>query len=192
VRGAGAPVRALVIANLVPGKGLTQLLAALDAALREDDRFELSIIGRLDADPEYAARCARSIAESPALSARVTLQGALSHERVLAALAEAELLLSASVMESYGMALGDARVSGVPIVACAGGHSAAHVDVMAGGQLVNSAQELATACLLLARDPEALTERTQRARRHALPGRPWALAAAELLAQLAGLESLEK
>jgi glycosyltransferase involved in cell wall biosynthesis len=191
-RPSGAPLHALLIANLLPGKGIAPLLEALSATLREGDRFELSIIGRSDADPEYAAHCARVIAASPALSARVTVHGALSHERVLLALAKADLLLSASTMESYGMALGDARVTGVPIIARAGGHSAAHVDAMAGGQLVASAWELATACLELARDPHALTERTTAARRNARPARPWSLAADELLGQLEGLENPEK
>ena len=189
---AARPVRALVIANLVPGKRIAALLDALSTSLREEDRLELSIIGRVDADPEYAALCARLIGQSPALSKRVILQGALSHEDALLALAGADLLLSASAMESYGMALGDARVTGVPIIACAGGHSAAHVVHFAGGQLVASVHELATACLELAREPDALAKRTESARRGALPARPWALAAAELISQLERLGSLEK
>ncbi|MES1173598.1 MAG: glycosyltransferase family 4 protein [Myxococcales bacterium] len=187
-----APLRALLVANLLPGKGILPLLEALASGLRADDRFQLSIVGRPDANPEYAANCARAIATSTALSAHVTLQGALDHDHVLLALAEADVLLSASVMESYGMALGDARATGVPIIARVGGHAAAHVFASAGGQLVNSAEELAAACLELSRNPGALSERSQRARRNALPARPWALAADELLAQLAGLESMEK
>jgi glycosyltransferase involved in cell wall biosynthesis len=191
-RSAAGPLRALLVANLLPGKRVLALLEALRSALRQSDRFELSIIGRFDADPEYAAHCARLIACSPELSTRVTLRGASSHEHVLTALAAADLLLSASGMESYGMALGEARVTGVPIIACAGGHSAAHVDPRAGGQLVKGAEELAIACLALARAPEVLAERSERARRHALPARPWTATAAELLDQLQRLESREK
>lgn len=177
-------LRALAIANLLPGKGIAPLLDALGSALRSDDRFQLSIVGRLDADPVYAEACARSIALSPELASRVTLRGALEPEATQAALTQTDLFVSASTMESYGMALAEARVSGVPIVACAGGHAAAHVDAVAGGQLVASPRELAAACLQLARDPDAFAERRERARRHAPPARSWSHAARALLAQL--------
>ncbi len=183
-----ASLRALAIANLLPGKGVAPLLEALASALRDDDRFQLSVVGRLDADPAYGALCARSIAESPALASRVTLRGALDPDATQAALAEADLFVSASKMESYGMALAEARVTGLPIVACAGGNAAAHVDAVAGGQLAGSPGELAAACLQLAREPHTFAVRRERARRHAPPARPWSLAARALLDQLACLE----
>lgn len=190
-RAIGAPLRALVIANVLPGKRIAPLLEALSRALHEQDRLELSIVGRLDADCEYAARCAGLVMALPGLSARVQFRGALSHEQVLSALTDADLLLSASAMESYGMALADARVSGVPIVTCAGGYSAAHVDGLSGGQVVASTAELAAACLALVRDPIALAERRERARRHAPLARPWALVVEELLAQWEAAERRE-
>ena len=181
-------LRALAIANVLPGKGIAPLLGALGSALRGDDQFQLSIVGRLDADPAYAAECVRKIAESPALASRVTLRGALEPEATQAALAQADLFVSASSMESYGMALAEARVSGVPIIACAGGYAAAHVDARAGGQLVENPRELGAACVQLARDPQALAARRERARRHAPPARTWSLAARSLLDQLTCLE----
>lgn len=182
------PVRALVIANVLPGKRILPLLQALSTILCENDQLELSIIGGLDADPEYAAHCTQLVLASPSLSERVTFRGAVSHDQVLSALADADVLLSASVMESYGMALADARVSGVPILACTGGYAAAHVDPSAGGQLVDGTTSLATACVALARDPEVLRQRRQCARRHAPPPRSWGLVGSELLFQLENAE----
>jgi glycosyltransferase involved in cell wall biosynthesis len=181
-------LRVVMIANLVPGKGIEPLLLSLAEELRPSDQLTLSIVGSSRLDPAYSERCRRLIVQSPQLAARVTLRGALSPELAQAELAEADLLLSASVMESYGMALAEARVAGVPILARAGGNAAAHVEPSAGGQLVATTHELAIACLELARDPVRRRERLSRAREHARPARAWSEAASELLAQLASLE----
>ena len=74
-------------------------------------------------------------------------------------LARSALLVSASRMESYGMALAEARAHGTPILARAGGHVAAHVDPAAGGQLVADEAELAHAFVALLRRPTELERR---------------------------------
>jgi glycosyltransferase involved in cell wall biosynthesis len=181
-------LRAVMLANLLPGKGIEPLLLGLAEELRPSDRLTLSIVGSLELDPGYSERCRRLISQSTQLAARVTLRGALSPTRAQAELAEADLLVSASVMESYGMALAEARVAGVPILARAGGNAAAHVEPSAGGQLVATTHELAIACLELARDPARRRTLRSRARAHALPARAWSEAARELLSQLASLE----
>jgi glycosyltransferase involved in cell wall biosynthesis len=179
---------ALIVGNVVPGKGIEPFLRDLGHSLRDDDKLRLSIVGSLDADHNYAQRCQHLVSESPALHERVIWHGALTPERAWSELARAELLLSASVMESYGMALAEARVSGVPILARAGGNVAAHVDERAGGTLVRSTSELATACLALARAPVRIRERIASARRHAKAPRSWSEAAREFVAQLGTLE----
>ena len=187
-RESNGALRAVMLANVLPGKGIEPLLLGLAEELRPSDQLRLSIAGSLELDPEYSERCQRLISQSPELAARVTLRGALSPAQAQLELAEADLLLSASVMESYGMALAEARVAGVPILAQAGGNAAAHVEPRAGGQLVATTHELAIACLELVRDPQRYRERISRARQHALPARDWSEAARELLLQLASLE----
>ncbi len=181
-------LRALLVGNVVPGKGIEPFLAGLALSLAKDDQLCLSIIGSLEADPGYAERCQRLVSESPALAKRVTWRGALTPEQALSELAEAELLLSASAMESYGMALAEARVSGVPILARAGGNVASHVAVSAGGELVASTTELVRACLELARAPVKLRERIASARLRAPAARSWSEAAREFVIQVASLE----
>lgn len=181
-------VRALIIGNIVPGKGLEALLLSLSELLGAEDQFELSVVGSLSFDPAYAARCRRIIEGSRVLAERVTLLGACSSERTALLLREAELLVSASRMESFGMALAEARVTGIPILACTGGNAAAHVAVEAGGQLVAGPAELAAACIALARDPACVRQRIDQARRHAPPARSWAETARTLLDQLASRE----
>ena len=185
---ASARLRALLIGNVVPGKGLDALLVALSGLLEPGDHFELSVVGSLAFDPAYAARCQRIIDDSPLLARHVTLLGACSPEQTASVLSQSQLLLSASRMESFGMALFDARVAGIPILACRGGNVAAHVAAEAGGELVDSPEQLAAACLALARAPARVAERMLRARDRALPVRPWSETARALLDQLASLE----
>jgi len=180
-------LRALLIANVLPGKGIEPLLEALAASLRPDDQFSLSIVGSLEADRGYAAGCL-ALARSAELQARVTFCGALQPEQTAALLAESELLISASAMESYGMALAEARVAGVPISAVSGGNTRAHIDAEAGGHCFRSVPELVIACLELCRSPERVRQRVEQARRRAVPARSWPLAAQQFINQLASLE----
>jgi glycosyltransferase involved in cell wall biosynthesis len=90
-------------------------------------------------------------------------------------------------METYGMALAEARTLGLPILAHAGGNVGAHVTSGAGGELVASHEELAAAFLSLCRDPHEHHARLRLARAHALPARAWSQAAAEFTALAAGL-----
>src|SRR5450432_1866117 len=46
----GAVLQAIVVASVVPGKGIESLLTALGAVLTPGDRLRLSIVGSLDAD----------------------------------------------------------------------------------------------------------------------------------------------
>jgi glycosyltransferase involved in cell wall biosynthesis len=183
-----AELRVVMVGSVVPGKGIEPWLRALEARLGESDRLEVSIIGSLTADPEYAERCQRFVRESAALAPRIKFAGPLDPSETLLRLAAADLLVSASSMESYGMALAEARVTGVPILAKIGGNSGAHVDPAAGSELAPNELALARACVALARDPELRRARSALARAHAPPGRAWRSAAQEFAVQLAEWE----
>jgi glycosyltransferase involved in cell wall biosynthesis len=173
-----AAVGALMLCSVVEGKGVLALLRELADAAVEADDFTLAIAGRTDAEPEYARACAELIAGRDALRGRVRLLGPLPHARGLAELAAADVLLSASRMEAYGMALAEARACGVPVVARQGGHAAAHVDAAAGGELVRDEAAVARSFLALVRDRAQLAERKRRAAGGARM-RSWNQAAAE-------------
>ncbi len=173
-----AGVVALMIANLTPGKNVEPFLRELRRELRAADPFRLAIVGSPTRDPEYAARCAELVLGEP----RIALLGELPHARAQSLLSEANLLVAASSMESYGMALREARGFGVPIAAHAGGNARALVVPEAGGELVNDCTALAHACVALARNPAELEARREKARASAPAPRPWLSAARELLA----------
>lgn len=170
-------LRAVLVAQLVPGKGIEPLLHALS---RESiAAFELDIIGGTSADAEYAARCHALVAMTPALSRAVRFVGEVPVTDVIERIGAADLVLSASRMESYGMVLAEARTLGVPILALPGGNVSALVTPTAGGELVEDVAALARRALELALQPEELRRLRDRAKQNALPRRTWSAVAAE-------------
>jgi glycosyltransferase involved in cell wall biosynthesis len=182
------PVRALLVAHLVPGKGVAPFLAALAEHLAEADDFSLRVVGGSGLDPHYAQRCLE-LAGAPRLRDRVKLLGELSPADTLRAMASSNLLISASRMESYGMALAEARGLGLPILARRGGNVANLVEAAAGGELVSDETELAIAGLRLARAPARLRRRLDQARARALPPRCWADAGRDFASPVAKLRA---
>lgn len=176
-----ATLRALVVAHLVVGKGIDRLLSALATRIEADDRLTLEIVGSVDIDSAYASAC-HVFSTAPSLRERVTLVGALTPTEVVARLATSDLLLSASRLESFGMALAEARTLGVPIVARPGGNIETLVTPESGGELVSDAASVAAACITLCRNPVELSVRRERARKNARAARSWAQVADEFLA----------
>jgi glycosyltransferase involved in cell wall biosynthesis len=181
VEAPGPPARAVMVANLVPGKGVEPFLRDLAEQLEESDPFRLTIIGGSVHDPAYAQRC-RELGNARPLAGRVSFEGALSPAMTVLRMAASNLFISASVMESYGMALAEAKALGLPIIATRGGNVAALVARQSGGELASCSMKLAAACLALCRDPDEHRLRIERARAHALPDRPWAFAARDFIA----------
>jgi glycosyltransferase involved in cell wall biosynthesis len=177
-------LRAVVVAHLVAGKGVHRLLAALATRVQARDGLTLEVLGSLTEDAAYADAC-RVFARAPSLRERVTLVGLLSPAEVNERLAVSDVLLSASSMESYGMALAEARALGVPIVARTGGNVAGLVSSESGGELVADAAGVAAACVALCRDPAELAVRRERARHAAFAPRAWSRVAEEFLERVA-------
>jgi glycosyltransferase involved in cell wall biosynthesis len=187
----GAPVataaardvmQTIVVANVVPGKGVLPLVDALAPWLQSGTPLQLTVVGSLAFDAAYATRCRQRIAEDPALAAAVRFAGPLAHAATLAAIAASDLLVSPSRMESFGLALAEARALGVPIVARDGGNAAAHVDEAAGGRLFASDEALAAECAHLARDRVERLTRARAAQAARPRRRSWDEAARELCA----------
>jgi len=181
------PVRAVLVANLVEGKGVDRFLVSLAEQVRESDGLHISIVGGDKHDSGYAERC-RGIARNPRLGSRVRFLGEQSHEQTLRVMAASNVVVSCSQMESYGMALMEARVLAVPILAQAGGHVAALVGLDSGGELFENTAELVGKLMFICRDPEEHRRRMALARARALPARPWSEAALEFVSQVERLD----
>ena len=175
-------VVALLVANLTEAKGILELLDGLSTELAPSDRLTLYVVGSPLPEPEYAERCRRLAAERPELRERVFFTGALGHEAVLDRMRRSNLFVSASRMEAYGMALAEARVLGLPILARHGGNAAQHVAPGSGGESVTSASELAAALVKLCREPVQHRGRIEQAWAARPPPRPWARVAEDFVA----------
>lgn len=118
-RGSGGPeLRLLAVGSVIPRKRfdrLVRLLAGLRALA-----WRLEIVGALDRSAEAGAALRDAIATT-GLADRIALAGELRGEALDAAFDRADLFVSASGYEGYGMALAEALARGLPIVATAGG-----------------------------------------------------------------------
>ncbi len=155
------PFVAVIVANVTPGKGILELLQALGTT-SSTASWTLRIVGGLEFDPDYAARCQEAAAALPGV---VEFMGAMSHPACLRVLRSCHLLVSSSSMESYGMALADARACGVPILARRGGNVDNLVDPSRGGVCCSDVRELAARLVELVEVPQRWAELLQQARR---------------------------
>jgi glycosyltransferase involved in cell wall biosynthesis len=179
------PYRVLVVGNLIRRKGIRELLFALDAETVPSDAFTLDIVGRADLDPAYAETIGRIITRSATLAERVRWHHTKSYERMSELYRQASLLVSAASIETYGMALAEARAHGVPILALDGGYVSRQFEDGVNGRLFQTVPDLAAELLRLVRDAAALRSFFATARGKARPGpSTWDHAARRLLEQL--------
>lgn len=129
-RGSGGHgCRMVCVGTITPRKGHLVLVEAL-AELRDLD-WSLVCAGSLTRDPATVAAVEALILEH-ALDPRVRLVGELDADELAALYDGADLCVSASFYEGYGMALAEALARGLPIVAASGGAVADTVPADAG------------------------------------------------------------
>lgn len=177
-------VRALLVGNLIPRKGVLPFIEALAAALRPGDDFTVDVVGRSDLDPDHAAACTR-VAQDAGVGERIRFRGPAAYEAMDGFYRDASVFLSPSSMETFGMALQEARAFGLPILARRGGNAAAHVEHGASGHLCDSVGELVDRLLELVRAPERMRELFAAAQARRTGGDyTWDAAAAAFVRQL--------
>ncbi len=121
-RGSGSSVAGLLaVGSIVPRKGYDVLVEALASAADLD--WRLRIVGALDRAPECVAALRTQIAQA-GLGARIELVGAASDEDLARLYVSADLLVSASRYEGYGMVLAEAMARALPMVTTTGGAAA--------------------------------------------------------------------
>lgn len=114
----GDPLQILAVGSVVPRKGYDILVSAL--ARVADRPWQAIIAGALDRAPDHAAAVQRKIAQA-CLSQRISFAGALTTADLERAYAGADLFVSASHYEGFGMVLTEALAHGLPIVTSTGG-----------------------------------------------------------------------
>ena len=154
---APGPLWALMAANLTPLKGLLPLLEALDAASAEplQDQLEFTIFGSSSIDPSYAEACKRTIEGSNALLGTVRILPPIDPVDLSSVYGLADVYVSSSFFETFGMAVCEALLHGTPVLAYSAGNVPGLLKETAGGECFDSHEALATALLERSRDPEA-------------------------------------
>jgi glycosyltransferase involved in cell wall biosynthesis len=120
-RGTGAPVRLLSVGAVSARKGYAGLVAAL-ATLRDLD-WRATIVGSTDRDAAAVNLLQGAIARA-GLQERIALAGAVGEADLAAFYDAADIFVSPSLFEGYGMALAEALARGLPLVASTGGAAA--------------------------------------------------------------------
>jgi glycosyltransferase involved in cell wall biosynthesis len=124
-RGSGGSVLNLIaVGAVVPRKDHGLLLAAL-AGLKHLP-WRLTVVGNLARAPDHVARL-RGMMAACGLAGRVRLAGEASEARLQRLWLAADLFISASRHEGYGMAIAEAFAHGLPVVATYAGAAGAWV-----------------------------------------------------------------
>ncbi|WP_322937574.1 glycosyltransferase family 4 protein [Nocardioides bizhenqiangii] len=122
--------RLMCLAAVTQDKGHDTLVAAL--AQIADLDWVLTCVGATDLEPDFVAELADT-AQGAGIGDRVEFTGPLTGDPLGFALDNADLLVSASRRESFGMAVTEALARGVPVVVTdVGGHSEAVGGTTAG------------------------------------------------------------
>lgn len=181
-RGTGSPVRLLSIGTVIPRKAHGVLVEAL-AALASFD-WTCRIVGATDRDAEETWRLRQAIA-ARGLGDRIALTGALQGEALEHEFDAADIFVSASLFEGYGMALTEALAHGLPVVATSGGAIPDTVPPAASVLVApNDAAGLAEGIGSLLRDPDHRRAMGQHAWQHATSLPDWSRTAETIMTVL--------
>ncbi len=134
------PVRVLVVASLVPVKGVPRLIDAVGRVARDGSDLRLTVVG----DGPQREECGRRAGAAGVLD-RVDFRGRLPRDRVAAEMRAADVLVVPSEWETFSVAAAEGMCSGLPVLASRVGALTELVDPGAG-------------LLVDAGDPEALAE----------------------------------
>jgi|SRR5581483_4940689 len=186
-RGSHADRVALVaVAALTSGKGHEPLLRALAAVPATN--WSLTCAGSLDRDPATTARV-RSLVGELGLADRVTLAGELDDRQLADLYDRSDVVVSASVRETYGMATAEAIARALPVVATDVGEARAIAGD--GGLLVPPGEHgaLADALTRVITDADVRACLRERAAVSRTRLRTWDEASRTLADALAGLDA---
>lgn len=149
-------IQALIVSNIIPMKGVLEFLKGLKkrAGKIVNHPFRLQIVGRTDMNEEYAHHCMEMVSHSPLLQKIVTFTGPVPHEEMHNYYYSSNLFISTSAMETYGMALQEAKAFQLPILARKGGFIPYHVAQGENGYVFSSVDVLAEFLLHLLDAPE--------------------------------------
>jgi glycosyltransferase involved in cell wall biosynthesis len=118
VPGTPSGAELLCVAAALPAKGQDVLVAALGALTDLD--WRCTLVGPLNLDRDFVDELHKAAADS-GIADRLTFAGTVTHDRMRAAYAGADLLVLPTRAETYGMVVTEALAHALPVVASAVG-----------------------------------------------------------------------
>ncbi|MBB3770475.1 glycosyltransferase involved in cell wall biosynthesis [Angulomicrobium tetraedrale] len=181
-RGTGQPVRLLSVGAVIPRKAHGVLVDALARLAARD--WTCHIVGATDRDAEETRAVQARIA-AQGLGGRIELTGSIPPDALARHFDAADIFISASLFEGYGMGLSEALACGLPIVASRAGAIPDTVPAAAGLLVTPGDSEgLAGALGALLDAPERRRQMAESAWHHAQTLPRWPQTAAIILETL--------
>jgi glycosyltransferase involved in cell wall biosynthesis len=173
----------LTVANWLPRKGILELLDAF--ARLPAETGSLHLVGDDAADPRYAARVRRRLAD-PDLTGRVVVHGHRAPEDVAALYRAADVFVLPAFREPYGTVWGEAMALGLPVVGWRAGNLPYLAENEREGLLVDPGDiaGLARALVRLTSDEDLRARLGAAAKRRALARPTWEDSAALFFAAI--------
>jgi glycosyltransferase involved in cell wall biosynthesis len=177
------PLRIFFLGNLIPRKGLHNLLAALTNLPRH--LWNLMVTGDLEADRNYTRAIYQQIA-AEGLSEMVNFTGPLTEAELVQTLETQHVLAVPSSYEGYGIAYLEGMGFGLPAIATTAGAAWEIITPGVDGFLIEpqDVRRLAEILKQLAEDREILAELSRGASRRNLAQPTWEQTAARIRAFL--------
>lgn len=139
-----APIKALIVANLVERKGILPFLESLQHSplIHPPHQLQIQLIGTAAIEKAYAQQCLALLKKNRPLRQIIHYQGQLSAEQLHFYYQASHLFISTAFMETYGMALQEARAFSLPILGINGGNVKHHIIEGETGYLVDNIDSL--------------------------------------------------
>lgn len=141
---------ALIASNLVERKGVLPFLKLL-SLLEDLPDFKIFITGNHELEPDYANACMQYVNSGP-LRNWVSFLGPIPREDLFLLYHEADLYISTSFFETFGMSIQEALYYGTPVLAIRGGNTPYLVGI--SGWCTNTPEALVEQLEKLIRKPD--------------------------------------
>jgi len=180
------PIKALLVANLVERKGILPFLEKLQHSplLNLPTQLQIQLIGTAAIEKDYAQQCLALLKKNTALGQIVHYRGPLSAEQLPAYYQASNLFISTAFMETYGMALQEARAFRLPILGINGGNVKHHIMEGETGYLVNDIHLLINQLEIMVAAPNLLADLQQNINDKILDFYSWEQAGIQLIQQI--------
>jgi len=135
-------IKVLIAANWIERKGFIELLNAIKTVGDNPNDLTITIFGDNTLDTAYYEKCVQLVNESSILSKMIEIKDVLPPEKMLNTFQNYNIYISASKMETYGMAVKEALNNGLYVLALSKGNLPYLVNQPAQGKLFENMDEL--------------------------------------------------